>query len=174
MNMLQHVTTFLIAYYVNIQHIFLISACNSGWTSFGHTGYCYQYFPTLKSWNASRRFCQSVAPPGKQGDLASVGDHFTNNFLSSLTSKDVWIGGYKDAIYGWSWSDGTRWRYNAWSRGKPNNGGGNQHHLAFNFQSSLGDWNDANVNTEKGFICEYTGIEIYLICMEIVIHSTLF
>ena len=56
----------------------------------------------------------------------SVGDHFTNNFLSSLTSKYVWIGGYKDESQGWSWSDGTRWRYSSWSDGQPNNGEGNQ------------------------------------------------
>ena len=87
----------------------------------------------------------------------SVGDHFTNNFLSSLTSKYVWIGGYKDESQGWSWSDGTRWRYNSWSDGQPSNGGGIQHHLAFNFQSLPGGWNDENLNAEKGFICKYAG-----------------
>ena len=34
---------------------------------------------------------------------------------------------------------------------------GNQHHLAFNFQSSPGGWNDENQSAEKGFICKYAG-----------------
>ena len=55
----------------NHYKILNFSACESGWTSFGHTGHCYHYFPALKSWNASRSFCQSAAPPGKKGDLAS-------------------------------------------------------------------------------------------------------
>ena len=132
-----------------------ISACESGWTSFGHTGHCYQYFSSLLSWNASRSYCQAAAPPGKLGDLASVGDHFTNSFLAQLTSDYVWLGGYNDVTTGWTWSDGSRWRFNNWASGQPS--GGNQHHLAFNFQSSPGAWNDMNMSSEKGFICKYTG-----------------
>ena len=85
-----------------------------------------------------------------------MADHFTNNFLSTLTSKYVWIGGYEDQESGWSWSDGTRWRFNNWANEQPS--GGNQHHLAFNFQSSPGDWNDINLSAEMGFICKYTGL----------------
>ena len=140
---------------MKLNSIFTV-ACESGWTSFGHTGHCYQYFSIRKTWNASRIFCQSAAPSGKLGDLASVADHFTNNFLSTLTSKYVWIGGYEDQESGWSWSDSTRRRYNSWASGQPS--GGNQHHLAFNFQSSPGAWNDINLSAEMGFICKYTGL----------------
>ena len=143
--------------YQNFPQCTFFLACSPNWKSYGHTGFCYQHFPTLLPWNEARLFCQSAAPLGKEGELASIQDNFTNTFLTTITTKYVWIGGYKDESQGWSWSDGTRWRYNSWADGQPSNGGGIQHHLAFNFQSSPGDWNDENLNAEKGFICKYTG-----------------
>ena len=86
-----------------------------------------------------------------------MGDHFTNSFLAQLTSDYVWLGGYNDVTTGWTWSDGSRWRFSNWASGQPS--GGNQHHLAFNFQSSPGTWNDVNASSERGFICKYTGIK---------------
>ena len=85
-----------------------------------------------------------------------MGDHFTNSFLAQLTSDYVWLGGYNDVTNGWTWSDGSRWRYSNFASGQPS--GGNQHHLAFNFQSSPGAWNDINLSAEMGFICKYTGL----------------
>ena len=98
--------------------------------------------------------CQIAAPYDKEGDLASVGDHFTNTFLSTITSKYVWIGGLRDENGDWNWSDGTRWRYNAWAPGQPNDA--NQNRIAFNFETP-GKWNDVDTNSEKSFICQYRG-----------------
>ena len=77
----------------SIKSLFLI-ACAPGWTSFGYTSHCYRHFTSPKSWDQARRYCQLTVPFGKKGDLASVGGHWTNTFLSSITHKNVWIGGY--------------------------------------------------------------------------------
>ena len=138
-----------------IKYLFY-SACLSGWTSYGHTGQCYQHFTSLKPWDEARRFCQSAAPDGKEGDLASVGDHFTNSFLTTITTKYVWIGGQRNEDENWSWTDGSRFRYNAWAPEQPNDA--EQKHIAFNF-GTPGQWNDEHVNSEKGFICQYKGNE---------------
>ena len=138
---------------------YLILACASGWISFGHTGHCYQHFSSPKSWDDARSFCQSAAPHGKEGDLASAWDRFTNTFLATITSKYVWIGGHQNESSGeWQWSDGTRWRYSSWASNQPNDE--NQKHVAFNFETP-GGWNDLNGNSEKGFLCQYKGKDLF-------------
>ena len=137
-----------------ILHLYFFAACASGWTSYGHTGRCYQYFTTRKSWDEAVSHCKSVTPDGKNGTLASIGDHFTNKFLSTLTTKQVWIGGHQDDNDNWTWTDGSRFRYSSWAHGQPNDA--NQKHIAFNFKTA-GEWNDANMHAQKGFICQYSG-----------------
>ena len=44
------------------------------------------------------------------GDLASVPDEQTQEFLAALTSKTVYIGGRLEEG-SWVWSDGTPWQY---------------------------------------------------------------
>ena len=141
-------------------HIIIIdiTACAPGWTSFGHTGRCYQYFPSRMEWNDAKQYCQTEAPAGKNGTLASVGDHLTNNFLTTLTTKQVWIGGQQEENGDWGWTDDSRFRYNAWAPGQPNDV--NQKHIAFNFESA-GGWNDENKASKKGFLCQYSGKEIF-------------
>ena len=131
-------------------------ACAPNWKSYGHTGFCYQHFPTLLPWNEARLFCQSAAPLGKEGELASIQDNFTNTFLTTITTKYVWIGGHQEEESGgWQWSDASRWRFSNWGPGKPNNDP-NQNHVAFNF-GTPGTWNNVNFQSEKSFICQYKG-----------------
>ena len=131
----------------------VLAACVSGWISY--SDYCYQYVSTLASWNEARRTCQFLAPDDKQGDLASVSDRFNNLFLSKLTTKYVWIGGYQNEEDQWNWSDGRRWLFSSWGTHQPSDGKGIQNHLVFNYQSSPGSWSDGNMNAERGFICQY-------------------
>ena len=92
------------------------TACASGWTSFGYTGYCYRHFASPKPWAEAKRFCELIAPHGETGNLVSVGDHFTNTFLSAITRNKVWIGGYQDGDK-WAWSDDSTWKYSLWASG---------------------------------------------------------
>ena len=53
-----------------------------------------------------------------QGQLATIHDQYTNDFLVSLTSDlttdyTSWIGGYKIEGDEWFWVDGSQWTQNA-------------------------------------------------------------
>ena len=59
----------------------------------------------------------------------------------------------------WSWTDGSRFKFTGWAAGQPNNE--NHYHIAFNFKTA-GGWNDEDMNSEKGFLCQYSGMNIFL------------
>ena len=112
------------------------------------------------AWQEAREHCQEVSP-NIGGDLASIPDEDTNEFLQSLTptkEADVWVGGHRSSGNGeeWTWSDGTSWQYNNWFEGQPDNLGGVQTHLSFNFDHS-GHWDDDFAFDEKSFICSHKG-----------------
>ena len=91
------------------------------------------------------------------GDLASVPDEQTQEFLAALTNKTVFLGGRLSEEGAWVWSDGTPWQYEAWHQGEPS--GGQENILVMNyFKQSLGSWNDGEdiqTNVVQGSICEY-------------------
>ena len=94
------------------------SDCAVGWAHFPHTGRCYKHFSEEKLWPDARDFCAREAPGGG-GDLVSIPDQATNDFITSLSSDTAWIGasdeGSEDV---WKWSDGTPWSYESWGRGE--------------------------------------------------------
>ena len=101
------------------------------------------------SWAAARSVCAE-----HQGDLASVPDQITNDFLSSLSTASAWLGGSAaDSEGGWTWSDGTPWGHTNWSpgHGQPHNQAGDQDYLVL--EQSSGLWYDEG-NPEQ-FICQY-------------------
>ena len=125
--------------------------------SYSATGSCYKYFPRLLNWDDARAYCQENVPYNV-GDLASIPDAGTNDFLQTLIQDAyIWVGGLRDESSSWIWSNGTPWGYTSWHEGQPNNGGGVQSHLAFNFYSS-GKWNDEQKDGWKKFVCSYKGI----------------
>ena len=137
----------------------LISVCENDFVSYSATGDCYKYFPHLLSWDDARAYCQDNVPYNV-GDLASIPDAGTNDFLQTLIQDAyIWVGGLRDESSSWTWSDGTPWGYSAWFEGQPNNGGGVQSHLAFNFYSS-GKWNDEQKDNLNGFVCSYKGSKL--------------
>ena len=120
-------------------------------------GFCFKYFSTPMAWEDARSFCQDSSPHSG-GDLASVPDDDTNNFLFTIIQNaDVWIGGYRNENQDWVWSDGTPWEYESWHEDQPNDLGGMQTHVAFNFNSSA-HWYDECKDEEKGFICYHKGM----------------
>ena len=131
----------------------------SGWTPFHRTGRCYKMVPSGKDWNRARAHCQGQ---GNTGDLASIPDMETNEFISSLLpdAGGYWIGGTDAASEGaWRWSDGTPWGYTNWRRGQPDNDMGGQHHLYISGPSEgevHGQWTDTKGETnDLMFICQY-------------------
>ena len=93
--------------------------------------------------------------------MASIPSYTTNNFLTTLTRNQAWIGGYKSGS-SWRWTDGSAWTYSGWASGQPDNNGpsnvngGNQDRIQFNF-GGVGKWDDVagtHYNPGLPFICE--------------------
>ena len=102
------------------------------------------------AWQEAREHCQKASG----GDLASIPDEDTNRFLETLTPEEakVWVGGHRSDGEAWMWSDETPWHYTNWFVGMPDNFGGEQTHLSFNFDKS-GHWDDDFPFEEKSFLC---------------------
>jgi len=124
--------------------------CAEGWVYFEHTGKCYKSFSSWKTWSSARSSCRAST----NGDLASVPDQETNDFLAGLTSFRAWIGGYRNENNEWSWTDQTPWSYESWSWGNPNDFALSQNALQINYQRK-GLWNDDMGWRVMGYICQY-------------------
>ena len=103
---------------------------------------------SVQSWNNAKRSCQD-----NKADLASITDKATNIFLTSLTKKRSWIGGFLDSDKKWKWTDGSRWGYTNWYPGEPNNLGGKQDKLII-IGGGVGKWDDYDEKYKKSFICQ--------------------
>ena len=131
------------------------SVCDPGWTYLASTNKCYRYDQREKTWSDALESCKSSNP---SSTLASVPDSTTNDFLADLSggSEYTWLGGYQDDQEAWHWTDGSRWTwYNNWGLGQPDNHGGLEDHLGFNFLEK-GQWNDFSDTTPQGSICQYS------------------
>ena len=132
----------------------IILVCENDWVSYSATGGCYKFFDLLLTWEDARAYCQENVPYNV-GDLATIPDAGTNDFLQNLIQDaNIWIGAFLNTT--WTWSDGTPFEYINWHENEPNNGGGIQTHVAFNVDSS-GQWDDEYKGNEKTFICHYKG-----------------
>jgi len=103
------------------------------------------------SWPLARSYCQS-----QRAELASITNSATNLFLTTLTHKTSWIGGYRTGS-AWRWTDGSRWNYTNWSINNPSNDtrwprGGQQDKTSFNWWG-VGSWDDDWESVAHPFIC---------------------
>ena len=90
-------------------------------------------------------------------------DRATNRFVSQLAHGPAWVGGRQNTGRDWQWTDGSRWGFESWARGQPDNGGvwGGEDFLGINFRRK-GRWNDwplngheAWINPVNGFVCQH-------------------
>ena len=73
---------------VNIGKYAYLSECLAGWTYYRRTRYCYKFYNTAQTWQEARRQCQDIGSQhGGTGDLASVHDGQTVNFLVGLAFR---------------------------------------------------------------------------------------
>ena len=103
-------------------------------------------------WDDARNYCQSVG-----ADLASVRSSEINDFLTTLTQAQAWIGGYKNGSF-WLWTDGSTLGYSNWAENQPDNVSGNQDRIQINFgTAAAGKWDDVEGDLyDPGlpFICQ--------------------
>ena len=128
----------------------LTTGCLRGWRLF--KGSCYKWFSNASSWKDAYNYCLGLG-----ANLASIPNNGTNSFLTSLTHEPSWIGGYRIQKL-WLWTDGSYLRYKSWKTGEPNNLGGNQDKISFNWDG-LGQWDDAKATKKFPFICQRPGTD---------------
>ena len=89
------------------------------------------------------------------GDLASIPDQATNEFLTTLSTDISYIGASDAESEGtWKWSDGTPWGFQNWAPGEPNNVGGRQNFASINHMD-VGLWDDNFETDTRPFFCQY-------------------
>lgn len=79
---------------------------------------CFKLSHYADTWYGAENDCR-----GKGGHLTSVSSAFTNAFLRDectlWSSNSFWLGASEGSSYdSWTWSDGTRFSYTNWDRGK--------------------------------------------------------
>ncbi|XP_051983299.1 ladderlectin [Xyrauchen texanus] len=126
--------------------------CPAGWSKFGSQ--CFKYFDEWKTWAEAEQQCIDHG-----GNLVSIHSAASHNFLKTFVQKQAdtmtrtWIGGH-DATqdYIWFWSDGSKFDYNDWHSGEPNNGGESEKCVEMAYGVEL-RWNDANCGTRLPSVC---------------------
>ena len=91
------------------------------------------------------------------GDLASVGSAAENNFIRSLSSEGLWLGGTDSGQEGrFVWTDGTAWTYQNWAPGQPDNSGNEDFVHMLRARDSGSRWNDYTNKLDyvTGYVCE--------------------
>ena len=144
---------------MNFNQTQLFSDCSPGWTYHFQNNYtpniarCYKHFPEEKTWTDARSFCLSVGQTN--GDLASIPDHTTNEFLTTLSTKISYIGASDLNLKGtWIWTDGTPWNFEKWAPGQPDNNNGPQNFVTINYHG-VGLWDDDTETYPRPFFCQY-------------------
>uniref|UniRef100_A0A4W5RP91 C-type lectin domain-containing protein n=1 Tax=Hucho hucho TaxID=62062 RepID=A0A4W5RP91_9TELE len=126
--------------------------CPGGWTKYKSR--CFMFVNTAMTWPQAESYCLSLG-----ANLASVHNYWENYNLQQLVLKNTgqhhatWIGG-SDAVQNrqWFWSDGSKFDYQNWERGEPNNYGGREPCIHMN---AGGDkmWNDLDCGVNLPSVC---------------------
>ncbi|XP_056154616.1 ladderlectin-like [Lampris incognitus] len=131
------------------------SYCPPGWSGFGSR--CFIYINSPRSWPQAEQYCVHFG-----ATLASVHSSNEYYFIQEVVRRRTgefprtWIGGI-DAVQEnlWFWSDGSRFDYQNWLRGEPNNSAGGEHCIEMNFGDPK-QWNDSICGGQRGFVCAKT------------------
>ena len=142
--------------------------CAEGWSSVSNSSTkCYKFMDLQQSWENARNHCKSLAP-NNGGDLASIHDPETNNFLvnfeASRESRQYcpWIGAIQHSsdLAHWAWTDGSAFDYSKWKAGEPN--GENDKYACMNIHQGsshhprIGWWSDVSdgIGQWRRFFCQ--------------------
>uniref|UniRef100_A0A3B3S098 C-type lectin domain-containing protein n=1 Tax=Paramormyrops kingsleyae TaxID=1676925 RepID=A0A3B3S098_9TELE len=142
------------------QTSFLLRRClgrhHRDWYRVG--SYCMKYFNTPLSFSNAEIACRQKVPGGR---LASVHNLRANTDLVSIVKKcnfrqwSVWLGAmrlYKSNRF--IWTDGSRWNFQKWAPGEPNNLWNNENCVESYIQYT-GNWNDIPCEALRPFICAF-------------------
>ncbi|XP_032422555.1 galactose-specific lectin nattectin-like isoform X2 [Xiphophorus hellerii] len=131
----------------------LVPLCPTGWSEFGNR--CFLFQNTQTDWATAERACNDLG-----ANLASICNSNDHNFLKNLVNSKkgsyerTWVGGHDGEKEGvWLWSDGSKFTYNQWGSGEPNNYGGNENCMEINLKGSIIYLNDEGCTRNSFSIC---------------------
>ncbi|XP_041723744.1 ladderlectin isoform X2 [Coregonus clupeaformis] len=129
-----------------------VEPCLSGWTAY--RSHCFMFIKRARTWPEAERHCISLG-----ANLASVHSSEEAQFLQGVVFSETgrftptWIGGFdavKDRL--WFWSDGSKFDYQDWSQGEPNNSGVREPCIVMNSGGEQG-WNDIACGNRLPLVC---------------------
>ncbi|XP_032381478.1 galactose-specific lectin nattectin [Etheostoma spectabile] len=125
--------------------------CGDGWSRTAPDR-CAKLIGVQKNFNDAQAHCRSL-----NSDLVSIHSEDEMNTLTCLTyhayhdSKKFWVGAKRSGgVFGFV--DGSKFNYNSWSLGEPNNSGGKEDCIESVF-NSWEYWNDVPCTGVKFFVC---------------------
>ncbi|XP_078118853.1 galactose-specific lectin nattectin-like [Sander vitreus] len=127
------------------------ASCPPDWTQFGSR--CFAFYIQPKAWIDAETFCQTAG--GHLASIHSDEEHkFLKDYLNQVTGTipEAWIGG-TDAVkvFTWIWTDGSKFNFQIFNAGQPDNAGGAELCLEMNFQGN--NWNDRACSFPLSFVC---------------------
>ncbi|XP_056154571.1 ladderlectin-like [Lampris incognitus] len=121
------------------------------WHRYGNR--LFHFVNTPVTWVQAEHHCQNMG-----ANLASVHSLGEEAFLQDLikrttgSSTVAWIGGNgATETSAWFWADGSRFAFDHWNEGEPNNSG-DEKCIAMNWADEH-HWNDLNCGTQHCFVC---------------------
>ncbi|KAL3056018.1 hypothetical protein OYC64_018677 [Pagothenia borchgrevinki] len=122
--------------------------CPEGWRMFGCS--CYLFSTEEASWEQSRQNCRA-----RGAHLVIVDSNEEQDFITSMTKKDTWIGlSDREEEGTWKWVDGSPLTLTFWKGGEPNNGAGGSEEDCAYIYSNKNVWNDAFCSVDLLWMCE--------------------
>ncbi|KAK2830740.1 hypothetical protein Q5P01_018671 [Channa striata] len=126
--------------------------CWPGWSKQGSRYFL--YVNRAMSWADAEVYCQV-----SKANLASIHTPAEHTYIQELVRRqtgsytEAWIGG-TDAVktWQWFWSDGSKFFYQDWVGGEPNNLWGMEKCIQINYSRDH-RWNDLNCANRLPFIC---------------------
>jgi len=113
------------------------------------------------TWTDAKTAAESSTYLGMSGHLATITSQGENDFIYNnlgMTLSDYLLGAYQpegsqEPDGGWQWVTGEPWNYTNWNSGEPNDNGGSEDALQFDYSDT---WNDCpHYYTVGGYVVEY-------------------
>ncbi|XP_017265639.1 FK506-binding protein 5 [Kryptolebias marmoratus] len=121
-------------------------------------GKCYQFFKASKTYDDAELFCQNQSPGGHLASIASRSIHRDVMNLMLMQNGGytrTWVGGRRDVNSNrFFWLDGSKWTYDDWLPGEPNDTAGVEDCVEV-LALGNGLFNDYTCWTPQPFICSY-------------------
>ncbi|XP_071953791.1 macrophage mannose receptor 1-like [Antedon mediterranea] len=129
----------------------MATSCSGNWLSYGDS--CYKFDNTQRNYAASEEYCTTQG-----GHMVSIHNDAENAFVidkaQELDLRNTWIGlddnGHENVF---TFLDGTDFFRGGYTRGEPNDWGGNQDCSYFPFRETYG-WDDMRCSNSAQYICE--------------------